>query len=225
MGSRIEDDCVAKKKANPYDAIGKRYGRLTVIEIAGKGSHNRTLMKCKCDCGNEKVVPFGNLNTGRSNSCGCLERENYERLGNLNKTHGESKTRLYKEWKGMYTRCYNPNRHTYSNYGGRGIKVSEQWKTFEEFKKWALSNGYSDNLSIDRIDVNGDYEPNNCRWITMKEQSLNKRNTIYVTYQGEKKPLKIWAKELNISYWTLKGRHTKGWTDREIIEGRRINGI
>lgn len=224
MGCRIENDCTSKKR-KAEDFIGHRYGKLVVVGIAGKGTHNRTLMKCVCDCGNEKLVPFGNLNTGHSNSCGCLERENYERLGNLNKTHGESNTRLYKEWMRMRVRCNNPNTKSYMGYGGRGIKISKQWDDFLLFKEWALNNGYDDTLSLDRINVDGDYEPNNCRWITMREQSLNKRNTIYVTYHGEKKPLKLWAKELNASYWTLRGRHKQGWTDKEIIEGRRTNGI
>jgi len=208
------------KKRKAEDFIGHRYGKLVVVGIAGKGTHNRTLMKCVCDCGNEKIVPFGNLNTGHSNSCGCLEQKNYERLGNLNKSHGKSDTRLYNIWQGMKSRCNNPNVKCYKSYGGRGIKVCEEWENYEGFEKWALLNGYTEKLTIDRINANGNYEPSNCRWVTMKEQLRNKRNTVYVTYNGVKKPLKTWAEEIGISYETLRSRRIKGWTDKEIIEGR-----
>lgn len=220
MGYEIYNDCVGTKKKKPQDYIGHRFGMLVVEEIVGKGSHNKTLLRCKCDCGGEKIIAFGNLNTGHSNSCGCLEKKNYERLGNLNKTHGESKTRLYKEWKGIFTRCYNKNRAKYKDYGGRGIKVADEWNDFLNFKEWALLNGYNDTLTIDRIDVDGNYEPSNCRWATLKEQARNKRITLYATYNGVTKPLLTWAEELNLRYKTLLTRKRKGWSDTEVIEGK-----
>ena len=211
-----------KKVFNEKDYIGKRYGMLTVVAYAGKGRNNLNLLKCACDCGNEKIVSASSLNSGSVSSCGCLGKKNHERLANLNKTHGESKTRLYKIWQGMKSRCLNPNRPKYARYGGRGIKVCDEWvNSFEAFKSWALENGYNDTLTIERNDVNGNYEPSNCCWIPPEEQKDNKEKTIYLSYEGEVKPLVTWAKEKGLNEKTLHVRHRKGWTDKEVIEGRK----
>lgn len=201
--------------------IGKRFGMLTVIEYAGKGDHNKTLFRCKCDCGKEKVIPYCRLNNGNTKSCGCLSKKNHERLGNLNKTHGETKTRLYKIWNGMKGRCSNPNRSKYARYGGRGIVVYDGWvNDFDAFKKWAMENGYNDSLTIERINVNGNYDPGNCCWIPLEDQKYNKEKTIYLEYNGETKPLLRWAEEKGINPRTMYVRRRKGWSDKEVIEGR-----
>ena len=156
------------------DLTGKRFGRLVVIERSDKiGSHPMWL--CECDCGNRVIVDGANLRTNHTKSCGCYHSE----IAPKNRTkHGKSYTRLHRIWACMKQRCYYPKRHNYHNYGGRGITICDEWRTdFQAFYDWAMANGYNDNLSIDRVDVNGNYRPENCRWATMKEQQNNRRNT------------------------------------------------
>ena len=205
------------------ECIGKRFGKLVAVEIAGKSKYHRTLIRCKCDCGNEKMVVVGSLFDGSYTSCGCLKKANYERLGNLNKTHGKSKSRLYHIWQGMRGRCNNKNVMCYKRYGGRGIKVCDEWNDYENFEKWAYENNYKEGLTIERNDVNKGYSPDNCRWIPACEQINNRTNTVFIEYKGVKKPLSVWARELNVKYELLRGRRDRGWTDEEIIEGRRKN--
>lgn len=148
------------------DLTGKRYGKLTVLERVQ--TSKKTKWKCKCDCGNEVVVASDNLRSGHSRSCGCLKLEEVTK-------HGQWNTRIYRIYYAMKQRCNNPKCAAYGYYGGRGIKVCIEWENdFQTFYNWAMSHGYADDLSIDRIDVNGNYEPSNCRWATATEQSFNK---------------------------------------------------
>lgn len=176
--------------ANKVDLTGKRFGRLVVLEQAeyhiDKKGRKIRMWKCKCDCGNETIVRHGGLQRGTTTSCGCFHKEI---VGSLNRTHGLSANcgRLYPLWKSIKYRCYNKNSKSYSQYGGRGIAMCDEWKNdFLAFHDWAIANGYKEEktdkglniLTIDRIDVNGNYEPSNCRFVTNDVQAKNKRNTI-----------------------------------------------
>lgn len=191
--------------------IGKKINNLTIKEIIkipiykknGKKNGNKYLCKCLCDCGNIKKVNMFHVISGHTKSCGCLcVKKSKERIGKLNLKHGLAhKTKLYGVWLTMKARCYRKSCKKYKNYGGRGITVCDEWKnSFQNFHNWAINNGYKDGLTLDRIDVNGNYCSKNCRLVSLKEQARNKRNTIYVYYKNEKKTLKEWCEIFKLNY-------------------------
>lgn len=201
------------------DVAGQRFGRLVAIEPVGKTSVGNIIWRCKCDCGNEKNVSTKDLGRGTW-SCGCLARELHSDRAT---THGKSKSRLYSVHKSMIQRCYNPNAHEYENYGGRGITVCDEWHDFERFYEWAVQNGYDENskkqseCTIDRIDHNGNYEPSNCRFVSMKTQQRNKRSNVLITYNGETHCLSEWAEIAGIKYGTFLKRIYAGWSMEDAM--------
>jgi len=157
------------------DLIGKKFNRLTVISREGRSPSNKIMWKCLCDCGKILDIIGASLKNGNTKSCGCLNDEN--RLIN-NLKHGKSKTKMYKSWSDMKSRCLNKNNKNYSRYGGRGISVCNEWLKFEPFMKWAIANNYDESLEIERRNNNKNYEPSNCKWATRKEQNNNTSRSI-----------------------------------------------
>ena len=160
------------------DLTGKKFGRLIVIKRNGSSKEHRALWLCRCECGKTKTVSTRDLTSLRVRSCGCLAYEHIYNMGKNSGTHYKRNTRIYTIWANMKQRCCNTNNTRFKDYGARGIKICNEWlNDFESFYNWAINNGYKENLTIDRIDVNGNYEPQNCRWSTYYEQAQNKRNT------------------------------------------------
>lgn len=202
------------------DIVGERFGSLTVLrrvedKVSPKG-YKKPQYECVCDCGNKKVVVKGNLLTGNTTSCGCYKEElDHKRF--LKHGYAENPDKLYQKWLSMRNRCLNPNATGYENYGGRGIKVCAEWDDYEVFREWAIDQGYKEGLTIDRIDVDGNYEPNNCRFTTMKEQNNNRRTTNFHTYNGKTQSEMKWAEEYGISYEALKTRLKYGWSFEDAL--------
>lgn len=185
------------------DITSQKFGRLTVLYENGRRGKN-IIWRCKCECGKEIDAIAYNLKNGHTKSCGCLANEVKSIVHSL---HGGSKTPLFRTWQHMISRCRNSNVAGYKNYGGRGITVCKEWEdSFEAFRHWSLQNGYRENLSIDRIDVNGNYEPSNCRWANAKTQANNKRNNHVIEYNGVTKTISEWADELGLKPSTIKAR-------------------
>lgn len=193
------------------DRIGQVFGRLTVIDVLKNG-----MVSVKCKCGTVKEVKYYDLQHGKIVSCGCWNRE---RTTKMNTTHNQSHNRIYMTWQDMKKRCYSVKNKGYHNYGGRGIKVCEEWKNdFQSFYDWAMANGYTDELTIDRIDVNGNYEPNNCRWATIKEQGFNRRNNHLLTFNGVTKTMMEWSMETGLNYDCIRARiNDYGWSVEKAL--------
>ena len=196
-----------RKLAN--DLTGKKFGKLEVIGVHDTGSR-KTYYVCQCDCGNIKVVRADALISGATKSCGCIKKEQDKINLSANHKHKMSGTRIYETWQDMKRRCYNKQNARYDRYGGRGITVCDEWlNNFQSFYDWAISNGYSDDLTIDRIDNDGNYEPSNCRWSTAKEQCNNRGSNINITIGNATKSLMCWCEIFNIDYKKVYARYKR----------------
>lgn len=204
---------------------GKRFGKLLVLRRVNRtedGDH-APIWECKCDCGNMTKVKSGNLMNGKTNSCGCIRRESTSELGRSRRVYSEAEKRLRSIWTDMLRRCEKPSNKDFRNYGARGIVVCNEWHSFDTFKEWSFENGYASSLSIDRVDVNGNYSPSNCKWATVTEQANNKRNTQFVNYNGEKISVANLSREKGVSYPTLLSRIKAGW-DVETAVSKPVRG-
>jgi len=192
------------------DLVGRRFGRLTVLEFAGTDKYHNALWFCRCDCGNELNMSAHNLSCGQTRSCGCLRKEVVIKLNKeLKTTHGMSKDRLYSVWKQMVRRSSVPLYHHYKYYGGRGITCDEDWKCFKNFKR-DMGSSYVEGLTLERINNDEGYSKDNCRWATMAEQGVNRRNNINITHNGITQTLSRWAVYYGINYATLLCRLKRG---------------
>lgn len=190
---------------------GQKYGRWTIVELLGKNEKNELLIKCICDCGNERTLKLINIKYGSSKSCGCLSKE-------VHSKHGLKKHPLFMVWCSMRQRCSYEKYPGFHRYGVRGIRVCEEWNNdFKTFHDWAIANGWEVGLSIDRIDNDGNYEPSNCRWATMLTQARNTSKNVMVEHEGEIKCLSEWAKVLNINLCRIARGIKRGHTLAEII--------
>lgn len=205
-------------KQKSKDITGLRFSNLVALYPHHKGYHGRWYWVCKCDCGNETIAQASYLIAGRVKSCGCLKRSKLIQRNKDKATHGCTGHPLFNVHKNMISRCNDPNNPNYSNYGKRGISVCEKWLDIRVFIKWGMSSGYSPSLTLERIDVDGNYCPENCTWATPLEQNRNRRNTIKVTLNGITLPLTAWAEKTGISYFTLISREKRGLSPEEILK-------
>jgi len=198
------------------DLTGQKFEKLKVVSYVGKTNGGKTLWECECKCGNIAVVRSDRLKNGDTKSCGC---ERVRKTAERSTLHGNSKKRLYRIWRGMIKRTSNENVKEYHRYGGRGISICKEWRdNFESFEKWALENGYKDNLTIDRKNNDGNYSPENCRWVNWKVQESNRGDVKKYTYKGGLKTIPELAEMANMRTETLRERIKKGMEISEAVE-------
>lgn len=202
---------------NKYtDYTGEVFGRLTCVQKDGVDNQGRTMWLCKCQCGNEVRIMWHSFASGSTKSCGCLHKDitaASKRTHSLSVNENGRTPRLYSIWRNMKQRCFNPKAAKYSIYGGQGITVCEEWLEYINFHEWAMSNGYKDDLTLDRVCGNENYSPANCRWATYSKQNSNKKDNRFIEYEGETKTLNDWSIQLGMQYGTLHSRLSDyGWS-------------
>lgn len=210
----------------PIDLSGMRFGRWTVLRECGRSKSGGVLWLCKCDCGTERCVNGGSLRNGVSNSCGCLGAEHRIEASRIAKTkHGGKKERLYSVWRSMLDRCYNQSSTHFCDYGGRGITVCDEWHDYATFREWSVTNGYDKEAkhgacTIDRIDNNAGYYPDNCRWVNSEAQCNNRRNNHIIEFNGVTHTISEWSRITGIRKDTLRRRIVMyGWSiERALTE-------
>jgi len=195
-----------------HDLTGQKFALLTVVDRSEKTTSGKAYWRCRCDCGNNTVVSGTNLITGAVKSCGCLKHKTQD-------THHLSNTRLYRIWNALIQRCNNKNHSGYRYYGEKGIAVCEAWKDdFITFYEWAMMNGYSDELTIDRINTSEGYFPENCRWVSRKAQANNRTFCKMIEYNGKIQTLMQWCEELGLNYKLIHSRlYRLGWSFEKAI--------
>lgn len=211
-----------QKRTIRKDLTGERFGKLTVVEFDCMQGH-MSKWKCKCDCGGTKSVRSDHLTAGHTKSCGCMEFENRKRIAGHNRTIKADHIRLERVYRAMLNRCYRAENRNYRNYGGRGISVCNEWReNFVNFCEWALANGYDETAeygecTLERIDVNGNYEPSNCKWISSYEQSINKRDTIRFNWDGGIHTIRELSQITGIPEGRIRGRLVRGWSLKRTL--------
>lgn len=190
---------------------GKKFSRLTVLSYAGKKGAS-SAWNCVCECGQRRSVTISNLRSGRTKSCGCFAQ-------GRNRTHGKARTPVHRAWLSMRDRCLRPKSSAFVDYGGRGISICKEWDTFEGF--FADMGDPPEGFTIERVDVNGNYNKQNCRWADRTDQARNRRNCKFFTIEGKKVRAKEVAEILGVKYKTIMARIKYGWTDEEILSGVR----
>lgn len=196
------------------DMTNYKFNGCTVLKRA-KNKGKNVCWLCVCKCGNEFIVRATDIRTGNTKSCGCL---NKKLAGDRARKHGNRDSRLYTIWNNMKARCLNPNSTSFKNYGDKGINICDEWvDSFESFYNWAIQNNYTDELTLDRIDSNGNYNPDNCRWSTMKKQQNNRGNNNILVYEGIEHTVAEWSKITGIPYDTLWKRIKEGWSIEKAL--------
>ena len=206
--------------SNVQNLIGKRFGELTVIEFSHIGYNHVSYWLCQCDCGFQTVTTTSKLKSGHTKTCGHANITNIKRKPGY--YPARDNPRLYIVWRGMKDRCNNPKHSSYSVYGGKGVSICDEWKVFGNFCEWALANGYDENAptgecTIDRIDVNRNYEPSNCRWVNKKVQANNKSNNRLATIEGKTDTITNWARTLGLKQGTVAMRLMRGDTPERAL--------
>lgn len=194
--------------------IGEKFGRWTIISESLKKLRGNKYWVCECDCGVVREVIQPSLKSGRSKSCGCLQREKAKAQFTKHNLYNH---RIYNIWRAMNNRCNNEKHDNFHNYGDRGIRVCDEWKDVQVFYNWALNNGYENDLTIERINNDGNYEPDNCTWATMKQQQNHRRNTVLVEFNGEIKPFTLLCDEHNIKTQVVRARLRSGWKFEDAL--------
>lgn len=189
------------------DLKGQKFHRLTVLNKKGLSSNNKIQWECRCDCGKVLIVIGSNLKLGKIKSCGCLKNQMIKERSFI---HGKSRTRIHNIWWSVIQRCTDKNSHAYNRYGGAGILLHEKWLDFKSFYEWSINHGYQEDLTLDRIDNKKGYNPENCRWISMKDQQRNRTNNRYITIDGVTKMLCEWGEETGIKPATIASRIKRG---------------
>ena len=193
------------------DLKGQTFGYWKVLARAVNYKDGSAQWICQCECGTQQILRASSLKSGNSRSCGCHKND-------YNRKHGGKGTRLYEIWRAMRYRCQNPEHQAYKDYGGRGIKACSEWEDFGVFREWAVTAGYDDTKSIDRIDVDGDYAPGNCRWTDCETQMNNRRNTPHYTLWGETLTISQWSKRLGIPRSTIYNRMKQGLSFEQAVQ-------
>lgn len=207
-----------------HDLTGQRFGRLLVVERNGSNNNGRAMWKCKCDCGSEVTILGSMLLNNKAMSCGCLRREiAKETMTKASTKHGGKHDRLYNIWAGMKKRCYSSSNKSYYNYGARGITVCDEWlHDYQAFKDWAYANGYKDSAdkyecTLDRVNSNGNYSPDNCRWVNALQQANNRRDNVTIRLGDEIHTIPEWSRITGISISALRGRVSSCWSAERIL--------